>query len=207
VCATPVVLMTAWSLAALSRVGFTQWVGRVIAGETFISTATLGVGLVLAGARYRTATNPISRQQLKWLAGGACISGTLAVSVWFLPGLLLGESLLPAGWLGFSGLPVLAGLTVAVLRYRLFDVDRIISRTLANGLLTVLLGGGYAVVVLGLGQLLGRHSSLAVAAAFQPARRRMQALVDRRFNRRHNDTTPAGRWPAHRPRSRGSWTA
>jgi hypothetical protein len=149
VCATPVVLMTAWSLAALSRVGFTQWVGRVIAGETFISTATLGVGLVLAGARYRTATNPISRQQLKWLAGGACISGTLAVTVWFLPGLLLGESLLPAGWLGFSGLPLLAGLTVAVLRYRLFDVDRIISRRLAYGLLTVLLGGGYAVVVLG----------------------------------------------------------
>jgi hypothetical protein len=203
----PVVLVTAWSLVALSGVGFTQRVGRVIAGETFISTATLGVGLVLAAARYRTATDPISRQQLKWLAGGACISGTLAVSVWFLPGLLLGESLLPAGWLGFSGLPVLAGLTVAVLRYRLFDVDRIISRTLANGLLTVLLGGGYAVVVLGLGQLLGRHSSLAVAAAFQPARRRMQALVDRRFNRRHNDTAPAGRWPAHRPRSRGSWTA
>jgi hypothetical protein len=137
----PVVLVTAWSLVALSGVGFTQWVGRVIAGETFISTATLGVGLVLAAARYRTATDPISRQQLKWLAGGACISGTLAVSVWFLPGLLLGESLLPAGWLGFSGLPVLAGLTVAVLRYRLFDVDRIISRTLANGLLTVLLGG------------------------------------------------------------------
>jgi hypothetical protein len=105
VCATPVVLVTAWSLAALVGVGFTQWVGRVIVGETFISTATLGVGLVLAVARYRTATDPISRQQLKWLAGGACISGSLAVTVWFLPGLLLGESLLPVGWLGFSGLP------------------------------------------------------------------------------------------------------
>ena len=45
VCATPAVLVTAWSLAALSGVGFTQWVGRVIAGGTFISTATLGVGL------------------------------------------------------------------------------------------------------------------------------------------------------------------
>ena len=80
----------------------------------------------------------------------------------------------------------------AVLRYRLYDLDRIISRTLAYGLLTALLGGGYAAVVLGLGQLLGRDSSLvvagatlAVAALFQPARRRVQARVDRR----HHDTT------------------
>jgi hypothetical protein len=158
--------------------------------------AVLGVGIVVAMVRYPTATDPIGRQQLKWLAGGAFVSGTLALTVWFLPQLVLGEGLLPPEWLGFSGLPLVAGLTVAVLRYRLFDVDRIISRTLAYGLLTVLLGGGYAAVVLGLGQLLGHESSLVVAAAtlavaalFQPARRRVQALVDRRFNRRHYDTT------------------
>jgi hypothetical protein len=79
--------------------------------------------------------------------------------------------LLPEAWLGFSGLPLLAGLTVAVLRYRLFDVDRIISRTVAYGLLTLLLGGGYAAVVLGLGRLLPQGSSLGVAATTTPLRR------------------------------------
>jgi hypothetical protein len=71
-------------------------------------------------------------------------------------------------------LPLAIG--AAILRYRLYDLDRIISRTLAYLLLTVLLAGGYAAVVLGLGQLLGRGSSLvvgaatlAVAAVFQPA--------------------------------------
>jgi hypothetical protein len=96
----------------------------------------------------------------------------------------------------FAVLPVALG--AAILRYRLYDLDRIISRTLAYGLLTLLLGGGYAVVVLGLGQLLGRDSplvvaaaTLAVAAVFQPARRRVQAAVDRRFNRRRHDAAQA----------------
>jgi hypothetical protein len=96
-----------------------------------------------------------------------------------------------AVWLAL--LPLAIG--AAILRYRLYDLDRIVSRTLAYGLLTLVLGGGYAVVVLGLGQLLERDSplvvaaaTLAVAAVFQPARRRIQDAVDRRFNRRRHNT-------------------
>ena len=87
---------------------------------------------------------------------------------------------------------------IAILRYRLYDIDRLINRTLVYGLLTALLAGVYAAMVLVLGQVFGgvggdppswavAGATLAVAALFQPARRRIQAIVDRRFNRRKYD--------------------
>ena len=94
---------------------------------------------------------------------------------------------------GWVLLPASAG--VAILRYRLYDIDRLINRTLVYGLLTASLGLGYAGAVLVLGHLFGgirgeppswvvAGATLAVAALFQPARRRIQSIVDRRFNRR-----------------------
>jgi hypothetical protein len=90
---------------------------------------------------------------------------------------------------------IAAAIGIAVLRYRLYDIDRIINRTLVYGSLTALLGGVYAGSVLVLGQVFGgiggqlpswavAATTLAVAALFQPARRRIQQAVDRRFNRR-----------------------
>src|SRR5215207_977887 len=156
-----------------------------------IIVAFVGAAGSLVG-RFRRARG-VERQQLRWLALATVLVATLAVVN--LAALASGAYAL-APLVGGLNPPILsAGVGAAILRYRLYDLDRIISRTLAYGLLTLLLGGGYAVVVLGLGQLLGRETplvvaaaTLAVAAVFQPARRRIQSLVDRRFNRRRHNT-------------------
>ena len=171
---------------------------RTLNTLTWLVTA-LGLP-VAAGAlllRFRRA-HGVERLQLRWLVLAAALAAALlAVTVLSLTVGLLGptgdEDLL--GWVSAVVLGLMPLATrAAILRYRLYDLDRIISRTVAYGLLTLLLVGGYAAVVLGLGQLLGRDSSLVVAAAtlavaalFQPARRRVQAAVDRRFNRRRYD--------------------
>jgi hypothetical protein len=164
---------------------------NLLAGAVVLLTVPVAcVSLVL---RFRRARG-LERQQLRWLAFAAGLASVGAVLVLAGTSLPTSPSLTLAliTW-GAGVCLVLLPLAIgaAVLRYRLYDLDRIVSRTLAYGLLTLLLGGGYAGVVLGLGQLLGRQSSLvvaaatlAVAAAFQPARRRIQAAVDRRFNRR-----------------------
>jgi hypothetical protein len=167
----------------------------LVATRVALAVTTLAVA-VAAGSlvvRFRRA-HGVERQQLRWVALAAALM-LLAGPIVLVPVAL--ESPILVNWVSavwVMVLPVAVG--AAVLRYRLYDLDRIISRTLAYGLLTLLLGGGYALVVLGLGQLLGRDSplvvaaaTLAVAAVFQPARRRVQAVVDRRFNRRRHDAT------------------
>jgi hypothetical protein len=142
--------------------------------------------------RFRRARG-IERQPLRWLAYAAWLAATAMLIAMVALMADLSSNLLDAA-LGVCAalLPLATG--AAILRYRLYDLDRIVSRTLAYGLLTVLLGGGYALVVLGLGELLGRDSplvvaaaTLAVAAVFRPARRRIQQAMDRRFNRRRHD--------------------
>jgi hypothetical protein len=167
--------------------------GLLVVNQLALAFTTLAVA-VCAGslvARFRRARG-VERQQLRWVAVAAALLVVAAGAA--LVGLALDATEVVtwaiSAWV--AGLPLAIG--AAILRYRLYDLDRIISRTLAYGLLSVLLGLGYAAVVLGLGRLLPQGSSLAVAAAtltvaavFQPARRRIQAAVDRRFNRRRHD--------------------
>jgi len=146
---------------------------------------------------WRRATGE-RRQQLKWLASGAAVSIIclfLAASVGSgssSNGPTLWGVLSSLAWMGVAALPVSIG--VAILKYRLYDIDRIISRTLAYAIITGLLVGIYAGLVLLTTQVFRVHSSVAVAAStlaaaalFNPVRRRVQRAVDRRFNRARYD--------------------
>jgi hypothetical protein len=158
---------------------------------------TLGLGWLLALAgqvvSYRRSAGE-RRQQLKWLLGGfgSSLAGVVIVLAlsgahgwWAVPAHV-------AAVLAVVAVPVSMG--VAILRYRLYDIDRIISRTLAYAIVTGVLIGIYAGLVLLATQVLRLHSTVAVAAStlaaaalFAPVRRRVQHAVDRRFNRARYD--------------------
>jgi hypothetical protein len=147
----------------------------------------LAIALVSLVTRLRRATGE-ERQQVKWF-----VYTVLTVVLVFVTTTLA----LGAGYLFplFGLIPV--AVAIAVFKYRLYEIDRLINRTLVYGLLTALLIGVYAGLVFLLGVVLDpatgdsalavAASTLAVAALFQPARRRVQDLVDRRFNRRRYD--------------------
>jgi hypothetical protein len=130
------------------------------------------------------------REQLKWLmAGSAGVLVGIGIS---LPGSGGSPILTVIALAGGFAFPVCIG--VAVLKYRLFDIDRVISRTLAYAIVTGLLIGVYAGIVLLATHVLPFSGPVAVAAAtlaaaalFNPLRRRVQKLVDRRFNRARYD--------------------
>jgi hypothetical protein len=159
-----------------------------IIGFCLLTVAAAAVSLLI---RFRRSRG-VERQQFKWLAGSA---GLMLVSLPFatasdflaIPGFVLSVAL--------TALPVSVG--IAVLRYRLYDIDRIIRRTLVYAVLTAGLAGLYFGAIVALQQVFSSvagasdiavaGSTLAVAAIFRPARSRIQAVVDRRFSRRTYD--------------------
>jgi hypothetical protein len=172
---------------------------------TFKALGVAGFSLMLGAAvvslislvlRFRPARGD-ERQQLKWLAyaaGLVCAAFLAGPVVWSMPSL--------PDWVwttmflvGFSAVP--AAIGIALLRYRLYDIDVVINRTLVYGSVTALLAAAYLGLVLLLqvafsplteeNSLAVALSTLAVAALFRPARNRVQALVDRRFYRRRYD--------------------
>jgi hypothetical protein len=178
---------------------------RVAAGPALKVAGAIGLTAFLIAifgcvvsliVRFRRARQ-VERQQLKWLSYAAVLAG-LAVLFQIVLTAVWGNTTLTTQLsnAAVTGslvcVPVAVG--IAVLRYRLYDIDRLISRTLVYGLLTMVLGLCYVagslvfVLVAGAGtdppSWLVAAATLAAAAVFRPARRRIQGIVDRRFNRR-----------------------
>jgi hypothetical protein len=171
-----------WAGTAAAVISWTGW------GVQFACIPAAAVCVVL---RFRSSRG-VERQQLRWVAAGAAtaVVGPLLL----IP--LEAFGVLPTvdsfSWPLLLAVPL--AIAVAVLRYRLWDLDRLISRTVTYALVTALLVIPYLLVVPAASRLAEGSGSLAVAAAtltvaavFQPLRRRVQDLVDRRFNRRRYD--------------------
>jgi hypothetical protein len=217
-----IVAIVALSLSSLLQPGPLETNGRVVnplglqaAGPVISAVDVMGTVLLLPLAslaiisvivRYRRASG-VQRQQIKWFAYGAAlmaliIAGTNFVAVLLAPNGQNTANNTPStiGFaLGFVMLPLGAG--IGVLRYRLYDIDVIINRTLVYGSLTALLAGVYFGSVIGMQQLarllVGAQgaqnpliivlSTLLIAALFQPLRTRLQRAIDRRFYRAKYD--------------------
>ena len=195
-----------WAVVAVAAAGYVlTFLGMWRVG-IWVSIAALLASVVAVVLRWRRSTGQ-ERQQLKWLAymvalaAVAGLAGLAGGQVWahaYVPTVLL-----VAAGVGL-GIPVAIG--VAVLKYRLYDIDLLINRTLVYGALTALLAAGYFATIMalqGIGNLvfqvpfralIGQESALAtvaatlaVAALFSPLRRRIQSFIDRRFYRRKYD--------------------
>jgi hypothetical protein len=149
-----------------------------------LHTASLPAALVSLVLRFRAA-HGVERQQLRWVAVGAAIAVIGLVTP-------LGEATAWATAGAVLAVPI--AVAVAVLRYRLWDLDRLVSRTVSYALVTALLVVPYLLIVPAASRLAGSAGNLGVAAAtllaaaaFLPLLRRVQDLVDRRFNRRRYD--------------------
>jgi hypothetical protein len=161
-----------WLFAAPLPVVWLAWVARQV-------------------ATYRSASD-LRREQLKWLTSGAAICFVSLMVTVLASGDPAERTLTDISALAIAAFPVCMG--VAILRYRLYEIDRVISRTLAYATATGLLVGLYAGLVLLATHVLSfktpvavAASTLAAAALFAPVRRRVQRIVDRRFNRARYD--------------------
>jgi hypothetical protein len=178
-----------FSLPAGTPAELATWLAIKLEWAVLLLIAVSGLSLL---TRLRHARGR-QRQQVKWLTYvGVLLAAALVVQLkWDPIGLVLAIYLAAVQW------AIYLAIGIAILRHRLYDVDRLINRTLVYGLLTAILGLVYAGGVFIVGQLLNpaggesglavAASTLAVAALFRPLRRRVQTAVDRRFNRRRYD--------------------
>jgi hypothetical protein len=188
------------SWTRLHAVTLVAWLGTWQPGERVLAFVYEALVVVVIVSTYLLHREAETRQKIRWVILGSVVAAGGTVLLWFVPELLLGHSLAHGNVLGLLQTAFPVALAIAILRYRRFDIDVIINRTLVYGSLTASLAAMYFVIVVVLGalgrQLTGQAgqqpvviviSTLVIAALFQPLRRRIQWAIDRRFYRRRYD--------------------
>jgi hypothetical protein len=193
----PGILEANWlRLPTQNPIGISALAGISAADLSNATLAVYGVSVIASAAvlvrRYRRS-GPVVRAQVRWVAAAGIVPIILFVSLLGVGNLIpggVGDALWSAWILSTTLLPIAIG--IAILRYRLYDINRIVSRTITYTILTGMLGAAFVATVIGVsftqGQTIAVAASTLVAfALFQPLRRRVQGVVDRRFDRARVD--------------------
>ncbi len=188
-------------LVATTRVGAVstlEWLGRWASGQGIITLVYLLLSLVAFFRGYRASRDAVTRQKLRWVVFAGLVSGISGIILWVLPTDILGFPIISNNVLGLLVVPFPLSIAIAILRHRLFDIDIIIHRTLVysilSGALALVYFGSVVMLHFLFGGLTGQNnglviagSTLGIAALFQPLRRYIQAVIDRRFYRHKYD--------------------
>ncbi len=186
---------------ATTRVGAVStldWLGRWASGQGIITLVYLLLSLITIFRGYRASRDAVTRQKIRWVVFAALVSGIAGIILWVFPTDILGTPIISNNIFGLLIVPFPLSIAIAILRHRLFDIDIIIHRTLVYSILTGTLALVYFGSVIMLHFLLGGFigqtndlaivgSTLGIAALFQPLRRYIQVVIDRRFYRHKYD--------------------
>lgn len=181
-------------LTARGAANALDWIGLLVAGQNLVGAVYIALLTALVSWTYARLRDPVAQAQVRWAIFGFVLAAAGGMLLYLLPSVLLGKPLIGETGFDLLAVPVPVALAVAILRYRMFDIDVIINRALVYTVLSALLVLIYfgtvvllQVIFRGTSPFIIVLSTLATAALFTPLRSRVQAVIDQRFYRRKYD--------------------
>jgi two-component system NarL family sensor kinase len=173
--------------AGIAATGPLDWLDHIGLDQNLTVAAYLLLGLLALISNYRDTDDTVSRQQIRLIVIAFALVVAIAIGLWQMPQIALGEMLFTSNMMAVVGLLIPAALAAAILRHRLWDIDVIVNRAVVYSSLTVIIAAMYVLIVGVLGALFQTRGNLilallatgGVAVLFQPLRERLQQVVNR----------------------------
>ena len=188
------------TITAVAARGTLEWIAPWNLATNALILVYMALIVLVLWSNFRARLDAVAHQQIRWIVFAGLLSGGSDLLLWIIPADVLQHPIIGLNVLGILLLPIPLALAIAILRYHIFDIDTLINKALVYGSLTALLAAIYSGLIIGLetlaGAITGRTvsnppvlviSTLAIFVLFEPMRRRIQYLIDRRFYRRKYD--------------------